>query len=132
MDFKIKKFRKFIFFCFVGATSALIDLTIFNLVFWLGLGFVISRVISIPSALVYNFFMNRNITFSAMGKSVSKQTLKYVIVYGLSVSSNFLISLGIVKLLGETTLIANIAIICGVLVSIPISFFGSLLWTFKK
>lgn len=130
--FPCKKFWRFVFFCFVGGTSALVGISVFNILFWLGLKFIICQVITIPLAVTYNFFMNRNITFSAKKHSLKKQIPRYAIVYATSTSVNLLTSIIVVNLLGENTLNANIAVICGIAMGIPISFFGSLLWAFKK
>lgn len=123
---------KFLIFCFVGGSSLLIDLIFFNLFFWIGAGFAISRIFGISFGITYNFFMNRNLTFSARENMIKKQVVRYSVVYVISNSVNFLVSLFVVYLLGEGVLQANIAAISGVLASIPISFLGSLLWVFKK
>jgi len=128
----MKNFWKFVCFCFVGGTSALVGITAFNIFFWFGLEFVLSQILALPIAIIYNFFMNRNITFSSRKSSLKKQIPRWIVIYGISIGIQLLISVLVVNALGENTLNANIAVICGVAVSIPIRFFGSLLWAFKK
>lgn len=126
-------FWKFMIFCFVGATAAVIHLTMFNLFrFWIGVSFFISLVLAILISIIYNFYMNRNITFSAKSQSIKKQLPHYIIVYGLSISVNIITALIIKTILGIGVLQENIAAIGGVALSIPISFLGSLFWAFKK
>jgi len=141
-----KIFWKFVIFCFVGVTSALIHLAVFNVFFLIfnysikssaflfgaSMNYIIATVIAILISIIYNFSMNRNITFNAKHESVKKQIPKYAVIYTISITVNFLTSIIMISLLGENTLNANIATVCGILASIPISFIGSLLWTFKS
>ncbi len=82
--------------------------------------------------MMFNFTMNRNVTFSAKGYSIHNQIVKYLIVYTLSIGVNLCTSLVVVSILRESTLNANIAAFAGILAGIPVSFFGSLLWTFRN
>ena len=124
--------KKFLLFCFVGASSALIDLIAFNIAFWLGTSFITSRLVAMGIAIMYNFSMNRNFTFKARHTSVKRQVPKYAVTYITAILVNLIVSVTILNILGETTINANIASFFGIVVSIPISFFGSLLWVFKN
>ena len=132
INFAKKNFLKFVIFSIVGGTSALVGIIAFNIFFELGFKFIISQMLAMPLAVTYNFLMNRTITFSARRFLLRKQILRWIVVYGISIGVNFLTSVFVVRLLGENTLNANIAVICGIIVSIPVSFLGSLLWAFKK
>ncbi|MEM0465206.1 MAG: GtrA family protein [Candidatus Pacearchaeota archaeon] len=140
-------FYRFISFCFIGGTSAFISLIFFNiffkifnfiiksnfLIFNASISYVLSSLLGTVISMVYNFSMNRNITFSAKYEPIKKQIPKYLTVYLISITIGFFSSLFILNLLGkENTLNANISIISGIIISIPFSFFGSLLWTFRK
>ena len=76
--------------------------------------------------------MNRNVTFKAKKIPIKDQIGKYGIVYFVAQGINLLTSMLMRYLLGEGTLQANIAVIIGLAVSIPFSFFGSLFWAFKN
>lgn len=130
--FIILNFSKFMIFCFVGGTSALIDLTFFNVFFFLELPFFICRLLATAVSICYNFSMNRNITFNAKGHSIKKQIPRYLLVYGIAIMVGFTTSVIVFHILGDGTFNANIASICGIIVSIPISFLGSLFWAFKN
>ncbi len=127
-----KHIGRFLFFCLIGGISFLIDWSFFNVFYKFGLGFILSTICSVSISMVFNFSVNRNVTFSAKGYHLGKQIFKWLIVYGFAI----LVRIGIGKLiliyLGETTFTANIAFIVGIAVSIPISFLGSMLWAFKK
>ncbi len=129
---KKEKIWKFTKFCFVGGTSALLGLIFFNIFFWFGLDFIVCVLLSMSLSIIYNFSINRNLTFKARKIPVKKQVWKYGIVYFISQGINLLVSILMRNLLGEGVLQANIAVITGIAVSIPFSFFGSLLWAFKK
>ncbi len=126
-------YLKFIIFCFVGGTASLIHMLFFNIFrFWLGVSFILSLFAGVFFSIVWNFSMNRNITFSARGYSIKKQLLRYAAVYSISIGANIITALTIESILGGGVLQENIATMGGIAVSIPISFFGSLLWAFKK
>ncbi len=141
-----KNIWKFVVFCFVGGTSALIHLITFNIFFFIlnnlsngesflfgaSRNYVTATIIAIMVSVSYNFTMNRNVTFFAKHESIKKQIPRYVVVYSLSIGVNFIVSVLIISLIGENTFNANIATFSGIIVGIPISFLGSLLWTFKK
>ena len=130
--FIIINFWEFIVFCFVGGTSAGIDLLTFNIFFYFGFPFLLSRIFATTVAITYNFSMNRNITFKANHHSIKKQIPRYIIVYAFATVVGLTTSLIAFKILGDGTLNANIASVIGILFSIPVSFLGSLLWAFKK
>ena len=130
---KYKKYYRFLFFCFVGGVSTLLHFTIFNFFrFWIDFSFTSSLILAIGLSMIFNFSMNRNITFSAKGESVMKQLPRYLTVYATSSGGNFIVASFTRYLLGAGVLQENLAILYGLVVSIPISFFGSLFWTFKK
>lgn len=125
-------YNKFIVFCIVGLLSAIVDLIIFNQLFNLNIGFKISRASGVIGAVIFTFFLNREITFSAKNKKIINQLSKHLIIYGIVLFSNVLVSSTAVYWLGEEVFFANLASIVGIVYGIPISFIGSMLWTFKK
>lgn len=128
----MKTFRKFVAFCMVGGLAFLIDIGFVNLFFFLGLKFPIARTLSISLALIFNFFVNRNVTFKAQHTSAKKQVLPFIVVYVIANLVNLFSSIMIVSLAGENVISINWASFIGTAVSIPFSFLGSLIWTFRK
>jgi len=123
--------RKFISFCFVGVSGAIIELASFN-VFFLFLAFTPSKIISLFLALSLNFTINRNVTFSAHFGKISKQFTKYLIVYAIAIAVNLSVSILMNNILGNGAFNANIATVTGIAAAIPITFLGSLHWVFKS
>ncbi|MFA7707794.1 MAG: GtrA family protein [Candidatus Pacearchaeota archaeon] len=133
INFIKKNFWRFIIFSCVGATSALVHMLFFNLFrSFLSLTFTYSVVFPTCCALVYNFSVNRNITFRANGHGLKKQIFKFLIVYLISISVNFLVTFSLESALGPGFWQENISTLSGIIASIPFSFLGSLLWVFKK
>jgi len=128
--YKIK--RKFMLFFFVGTTSSLMSILLFNLFFALHLSFTLSLLFSLLSSVIYNFTMNKYLTFSAGKGLLKEQIWKYTVVYTFSHGINFLASYIAQRILGESTLMANISVLIGIIIGIPFSFLGYLLWVFKK
>ena len=124
--------KKFIIFGLVGAGATLIDWIVFNIIYSFTTFFIFSRIGSTLISMIFNFSMNRNITFSAQGGSIRKQLFKWIIVYVISISANITVGKIVLELLGESLLNANIAFVVGTAIAIPISFFGSMIWAFKK
>jgi len=123
--------KKFIFFCFAGAIGALTELIFFN-VFFIFLNFIESKILSLTIAITLNFTINRNITFLARSGKLTKQAIKYIVVYSIAILSNFSISVLANQILGPGTINANIATTTGIIGTIPITFLGLLLWVFKN
>jgi len=121
--------KKFFSFCFAGASGALLELLSFNL-FFIFLGFSTSKILALIIALSLNFTINRNITFLARSGRVTKQFVRYLIVYSIAIAVNLSVSIITNSFLGPGTLNANIATAAGIAFAIPITFFGSLYWVF--
>jgi len=128
----MKILTKFLVFCIVGGFSFLIDIGFVNLFFFLGLTFPIARTFSISLALIFNFFANRNVTFGATEREIKNQVIPYILVYIFANLINLFSSIWIVNLAGENVININIASLAGTAISIPFSFFGSLIWAFKR
>ncbi len=124
--------KKFFIFCFVGATAALVDLGVFNILFYFNVYFILSRVLAITTAWTYVFALNRNLTFNSRDKIIKKQMPKFVIVYLIAMFVSVCASYLALNILGESTINGNIASVIGIITGIPITFFGSMLWIFKK
>ncbi len=58
--FIILNFTKFMIFCFVGLTSAFIDLVTFNIFFFLKFPFFVCRILATAVAIIYNFSMQQS------------------------------------------------------------------------
>lgn len=127
-----KTFHKMILFCTTGGIATLIDLLFFNIFFIATSFFVLSRIGGIGISMIFNFTFNRNITFKAKSKKARHQIWKFIILYGISMTANVLVGKFVLFLLNGSLISANIAAISGLIISIPISFLGSMFWVFKK
>ncbi|MBU2576597.1 MAG: GtrA family protein [Nanoarchaeota archaeon] len=122
--------KKFLSFCFAGASGALLELASFN-IFFIFLTFMPSKILSLALALALNFSINRNITFLARSGKITKQFTKYLVVYAIAIVVNLSVSLLMNNFLGNGAINANIATASGIATAIPITFLGSLHWVFK-
>ena len=130
--FIINNFFKFLFFGFIGFCAFLIDWSFFNLFYRISSMFVFSKTISAGISMIFNFNINRNITFKAKEGVIKKQVTRWLIVYLVAFLANVTTGKIVLTILGESILNANIAFFAGVIIAIPISFLGSLLWAFKR
>ena len=124
--------RKFISFCTVGGLAALVELGIFNLIYLFGNIFILSKIIGILVALCFNFVINRKFTFFATNGLLKKQIPQFLTVYGVAFVVNVSVSYIVNVVLPSGSLYANISAASGILAQIPVSFFGSLKWTFNE
>ena len=127
----MKHKRKIVFFCLAGASGAIVELLIFNILSSHFI-FAISKAIALVGALTLNFFINRNITFLAKKGRIKKQIARYYLLYTTAIIFNFLVSLGMSQILGQGFIMGNIAAVSGILAALPLTFFGSMKWVFKK
>ena len=123
---------KLILFCFVGVLAFLLDWLFFNLVYTITMWFTFSIFMGWVVSMIFNFTTNRNLTFKAGKKPLNRQLIKWLTVYFGVFLIRLLVSKGSLVLLGESEFNVNIAFFLGILVSIPFSFLGSLLWAFRK
>ena len=122
---------KFIVFCVIGAGACLMDWIFFNIFYSFGFGFIVSIGLAWIISMTFNFTTNRKVTFSASKFSIRGQLPKWLFIYFIAFLARVIIGEWIIRVIGESSLNANIAFLAGLLVSVPTSFFGSL-WVFKK
>lgn len=128
----MKVVSKFVVFCLVGFCSFLIDWSLFNVLYYTGIGFVMSRTTSVLASMTFTFCVNRNFTFSARGIDIKKQVIRWLTLYLTTLVINVSVGKLVLMTFGENLLNANIAFFAGLAVAVPLNFFGSLLWVFKK
>ena len=122
----MKLSKKFLLFCLFGIIATIIDLSAFNIYFFLSKTFVISRIGGILTSFLFTFSANRNITFKSKNKKIKTQFSKFVTLYTISMALNTLVGLVIISAFqSESLIVANIAAIGGILVSMTLNYFGS-------
>lgn len=134
--FDLKKtLHKFIAFGCVGFVAFLVDWLMFNLFYFATKIFVFSLAMAWILSMIFNFSINRNFTFKAKGNGyphITKQAIKWIIVYLFGFLAKVATGWFVLMFIKETTFTANIAYFAGEIAMIPVTFFGSLLWAFKK
>jgi putative flippase GtrA len=127
----MKVSKKFLLFCIFGLIATAIDLLAFNIYFYFSINFVISRIGGILTSFLFTFSVNRNITFKSQSKRIKTQFSKFITLYAFSMALNTLVGLAIISIFqSESLLIANIAAIVGILVSMTLNYLGSKHWVF--
>ena len=127
----MKVSKKFLLFCIFGLIATGIDLLAFNIYFFFSSIFVISRIGGILTSFLFTFSVNRNITFKSQNKKIKTQFSKFVGLYAVSMAINTLVGLAIISAFqSESLLIANIAAVVGILVSMTLNYLGSKHWVF--
>ena len=127
----MKVSKKFLFFCIFGLIATAIDLFAFNVYLFFSGIFVISRIGGILTSFLFTFSVNRNITFKSQNKKVKTQFSKFVTLYAVSMALNTLVGFAIISAFQtQSLLIANIAAVAGILISMTLNYLGSKHWVF--
>lgn len=125
--------KKFLLFCIFGLIATIIDLSAFNIYLFYSKTFVISRIGGILTSFLFTFSVNRNITFKSQSKRIKTQFSKFVALYTFSMGLNTLAGLAIISAFQtESLIVANIAAIIGILVSMTLNYLGSKHWIFHN
>lgn len=135
-------------FCLVGASGMVVDLSFYALFQWMlrhsalagrvvpvlgGLDLVTSAVLAVALALVWNFSLNRRLTFNdARGGPASRQFLAYVLSNALAVSFNLTLRLGLPRSVGFFDRHRLVAAVVGVVMATGLSFSMSRWLVFRR
>lgn len=131
INYRAKKVHDIFRFLFVGGIATLIDILMFNFFLFTSTFFIFSRFMGIFISMLWNFIMNKKFTFNSKAKA-PLEALKWLVVYGIAMGCNVILSSLTYKTMGPGTYNANIAAILGLIVSIPIAYLGLKYWVFKK
>lgn len=121
--------RKFFTFALIGTCTAVIYFSMFSLCYeWMHLDYRLGVAIAYPSALIFNFTMNRNVTFKN-----NNDPLPQLIRYMSMVVLNYLITIAIVIF---SVKILKLSPYVGSLNAIAVTTFSGFVilntWVFKK
>jgi dolichol-phosphate mannosyltransferase len=135
-------------FCLVGASGMVIDLSFYALFQWafrhsglagrtvpvLGsLDLAAAAVLAVGLALVWNFSLNRRLTFNdARGGSVFRQFLAYALSNALAVTFNLTLRLGLPRYIGFFDRHRLVAAVVGVVLATGLSFSMSRWLVFRR
>jgi putative flippase GtrA len=95
----------------VGGTSALIELALFSLIYYLSKGLTIpANIIAVCVATSFNFLVNRNFTFKSTS-NFWRSAILYLLLFGLNLAfttvfTTILINYGAFPLLAKLTTMA--------------------------
>lgn len=149
-DYRFGTLSRLVQFCAVGASGMVIDLAFYAAlqpilfgVHWLSdhvvpptkipLALALSRLIAISVALVWNFLLNRRLTFSDARKgSIVRQFLMYALGNALSVFVSLSLSLGLPRRVAFFNDHKLLAALVGIAAGTAISFTTARLFVFKK
>ena len=72
------------FYIFAGVSSALLELGLFQLLYGVfGVNVSISNIVAVPIATIYNFFVNRKVTFGGTENPI-RSALKYLVLFAFN------------------------------------------------
>lgn len=124
-----RKNAEIFLFLVVGILTAGIYFALFT-IFWkfLFIDYRISVSIAYIASVIFQFHMNRNVTFKSLDNKITNQIIKFIILLLI----NYVLTLMIVTTLVNKLLLSPyLAIICSLSVTTIIGFMLSRLWVFK-
>jgi putative flippase GtrA len=116
----------------VGGLGAMVELLIFNILLLYSGVFSFAKGVALLCSWGLVFSINRNFTFLARMGKMKRQLFRYILVYVFALSFNYLVSIFLNFSLPEGVFFSNIAAAMGIIVAIPITFYGSLYWVFRR
>lgn len=118
-------------FLVAGGSAFLTDVAVFQaLVAIAGLGLLVARFLSISTAMVVSFLINRRLTFRMPGPPRLAEFLRFVAVAWLSSGFNFVIFAAVMFARPQTA--PTIAIVIATAISMITSYLGMRLAVFHK
>ena len=129
-----KEYRQFIPFCVVGGIGFLIDAGILALlVHGLGIGPLLSRLVSFPCALTATWYLNRRVTFSSpVSNSPGQEWLRYAVISVAGTLVNFIVYLGCIRLSQTMYTYPETALGIAAIVAVIFNYLGSSRYVFSQ
>jgi putative flippase GtrA len=116
-------------FAAVGASGYVVNLAVFALcVHLIGIDYRIGSVMAFAVSVVNNFWLNRHWTFSAKENHPFLQGVKFFAVSLVAFGFTYVV---LVALVNGTGMVKVVAQAIAVAASMPLSFIGQKLWSFK-
>ena len=116
-------------FAAVGASGYVVNLAVFAAsVHLIGIDYRVGSVIAFVVSVINNFWLNRHWTFSAKEKHPFLQGVKFFAVSLVAFGFTYVV---LVALVNGTGMIKVVAQAIAVAASMPLSFIGQKLWSFK-
>lgn len=129
MDFTDRGISKFIKFGIVGILNTLINWTIFAILNFLGMYYIISNIIAYVIATINSYIWNSKWVFKYKGKDKKETTGKFILLNLFGLSLNTVILYLFVDLMRFNKLIA--LVITTIIVMI-INYILNKVWVFKE
>lgn len=120
--------RSMLLFPIVGALTAIIYFSLFNLMWYiLGIDYRIAVSIAYVTAATFQFFVNRNLIFRSSGHRVLYQLVKYVVM----IIINYIITMIVVHFVVEILKFSPpIGVVVAVVITVVLSYLLSRYWVF--
>ena len=125
----IQQQKKLITFLTVGVLTAAVYFSLFTVLWkWLHLNYKIAVSISYCFAVMFQFFLNRHVTF----KSGNENVLYQVIKFGVLLLINYILTIAIVTWSVNTLMVTPyLGIIISLTVTVFTGFYISTFWVYK-
>lgn len=124
---ELKRPRKFIKFCLVGAVNAVVDFTVFALLSFWAAPLLVAQGVAYSCGVVNSFLMNRAWTFGQHGRH-SGQLARFLTLNFLTFALTYGLLAGFHYYLGWPILVSKL-VATGV--GFVVNFAGSRLWVFS-
>jgi len=121
-----------LYFGCVGASGFIVDVLCYLCLQWLGLGHRLARFISFWPAVTWNWWLNRNLSFSGRGhRPCARQWARFVAssLFGFGVSyGTYIVLTAFVPVFSDHRLLA---LVCGVVLGGVVNFLAANLYVYR-
>ena len=129
MDFSNRGIGKFVKFGLVGVLNTLINWIIFTMLNFMGVYYIIAKVIAYVIATINSYTWNSRWVFKYNGKDQKETTTKFIVLNLVGLALNTIILYLLVDLIGLNKLIS--LVITTVIVMV-INYIVNKIWVFKE
>ena len=94
----IKIIQEFLKFGIIGTSAIILEVLVISILFKIGVDLKLTRIVSIPLAILFTWYLNRTITFKNRNPKKVRQYCKYLFGILLGKSINYSVNLYILGL----------------------------------
>lgn len=121
--------KQVIKFSTIGLSNTILSLLIYYLLLYMGVHYIISNIVGYFVSSIWGYILNRYWVFQVKQIHTLNSVIRYYIVYGIILVGNIGGMYILVDGVGVSKSMAPFLILC---VTVPLNFFASKLWIYRR
>lgn len=130
--FKYDHLTHFMHFGLVGFLGTAVNLAVLTLLNWAGAPIRLSVALAILTAMVFNYFLNRWITFTEGPKGpIFRQLTAFIAACSVGAVVNYAVTLSVIANWSLAARVPQVASVIGILAGLTFNYLASRFWVFR-